>query len=215
MIQNIILSAFEDAASQSEQHTSQTGTYKPVHQAFERLMITKGFKFLGKGMYSSAWEFDGKFYKINSNVNGAYDGFYGWMLACMELPDNPALPKFGEMIQYGSRYCVEIEYLTEQNRIMCIDTLHEQMQVNPDLAEAVLLALKVAVNCCDFSGSNRIFDGCMPGDISMPIMVDWLDIHSANVRVRNGVLVLNDPVARLGQSIKPTGVQYATYARAA
>lgn len=212
-MQHAILDTYFKAELVSNDLTKSTGLYHPVNAQMARGMRELGFYSLGYGMYSSVWRetLTGRVYKINSNINGKRDGFYAWMLACMQVDDNPALPSFGELIQIGQRYCVELTPLYVQDQIQCTDSLYKAMQSNDDLADAVLLALKTAANCCGHFAKQH-FASYETKDITTRCMDAWLDIHKGNLLQRRGHIVLNDPIASLESEIESVGVQYATYA---
>lgn len=211
MKQKDILSWHEWAQEQSESQRAKTGVYVSVNHFFENKMKTHGYMKVGSGFYGSVWMRGGDYYKINSNVNGPNDGFYAWMTACMEVEDNPALPRFFGAAQLGDRYCVKLERLTPQEHINCAWSLFDQIGRNDDLADAVLLALKVSANCCA-NNNSKLFSGDQISDITLSDLENRLDIHSGNIMSRGGVLVLNDPIARLGSVIVSEGVDNASIA---
>lgn len=215
-MQHAILDTFFKAERVANELTKSTGLYHPINTQMLRDMRKLGFYSLGSGMYSSVWRetATGRVYKINSNINGRLDGFYAWMLACMQVEDNPALPSFGELIQSGQRYCVELTPLYVQDQIICTDGLLKAIQSNDDLADAVLLALKTAANCCGHFAKQH-FASYTTENITTRCMDTWLDIHKGNLLQRRGHIVLNDPIASLETEIESIGVQYATNACAA
>lgn len=211
MTQDDILSLFKSAQEQSKAESNEAA-YVSVNSCFDALMLKSGYIKLGSGLYSSVWRrsVDRRIYKINSNINGPSDGFYAWMNACMQVTDNPALPKFGDVVQVGNRYCVELEQLSRQYSVSCNDSLWEFMAKNHDLADAVLLSLKVAANCAK-NWCAPVFQGSEISDINLDYITNWLDIHSGNLMSRHGVLVLNDPIAALQDEIY-SGVDNGTNA---
>lgn len=215
-MQHIILDTYFKAERVANELTQSSGLYHPVNTQMTSDMRKHGFFSLGSGMYSSVWQerATGRVFKINSNINGKFDGFYAWMLACMQVEDNQALPTFGGLIQYGQRYCVELTPLYVQDQIQCTDSLFKAIQSNDDLADAVLLALKTAANCCG-QFAKQHFASFETKDITTRSMDTWLDIHRGNLLQRRGHIILNDPIASLETEIESVGVQYATYARAA
>lgn len=215
-MQHAILETYFKAERVANDLTQSTGLYHPVNAQMAQNMRKLGFYSLGSGMYSSVWRetATGRVFKINSNINGKFDGFYAWMLACMQVEDNPALPSFGDLIQIGQRYCVELTPLYVQDQILCTDGLFKAIQSNDDLADAVLLALKTAANCCS-QYAKKHFASYETKDITTRCMDTWLDIHKGNLLQRRGHIVLNDPIASLESEIESVGVQYATYASAA
>lgn len=167
MIQNRILDLYEAV---------------DIGYTFQQLMRNDGFKFIGTGMYGSVWEFDQKLYKINSTINGPYDGFYDWMLACMES-DNPALPKFGRLVRSGQAYCVELERLTPQQWMDGPEGVYSFAGNDFDFADAVIMAVKVMARAT--AQRQEHYD---------------LDLGHRNIMMRGDQLVLNDPVPyRLSQ----------------
>jgi hypothetical protein len=161
MIQNRILDLYEAV---------------DIGYTFKQLMLNDGFKLVGAGMYGTVWEFDQRLYKINSTINGVYDGFYDWMIACMES-DNPALPKFGRVMRSGQAYCVELEPLTSQTIIDGSDGVYNHANYDFEFADAVILAVDV-----------------MKTATAQPQEYYDLDLGFRNIMMRGSQFVLNDPV---------------------
>lgn len=156
------------------------------NKRFFELMRHSGFTQLGKGMYSSVWAKDERVFKINSNINGPLDGFYHWMVACIQNPDNPCLPKFNGIDQRGDRYCVELVQMEHTGDVQRSKDLVEIAKVNPHMMEAVEMALKLA----------RTNWGYMPEELTDKVN-KFLDIHDENIMVRDGHYVLNDPISTI------------------
>jgi hypothetical protein len=203
MIQNDILERFAHAEARHQREIdrfrSDGGTWRNKQKLFEIEMNQRGYILVGVGMYSSVWRLHGKLYKINSNLNGVYDGFYNWMLACIKQPGNPCLPQFGELVQHGQRFCVEVQPLQKQWTIDGPESLYGASRTNRYLRDAILLAVQVCANECEVS--RGMFDNFDPDRIDAKIIKTFLDIHTANVMRLNGQLVLNDPIAYLANQI--------------
>lgn len=154
---------------------------------FFELMRLDRFKQLGKGMYSSVWAKDDRVFKINSNISGPLDGFYHWMMACIQNPDNPCLPKFNGLDQRGDRYCVELNHMEHTGDVQRSKDLVEIAKANPFMMEAVEMALKLAV-------INKV---TYMDDTLLDRVGKFLDIHDENIMVLNGHYVLNDPISTI------------------
>lgn len=167
--------------------------WRTKQRLFEIEMNARGFILVGVGMYSSVWRLAGRLYKINSNINGDFDGFYDWMKTCMSNTGNPALPKFGDMVQDGPRYCVEVERMQPQYLVDSCETLYNHARTNLHMRKAILLALQTCANMNDIS--RGVFDTTDPDSITVKTMSIFLDVHKSNIMRLNGQLVLNDPIA--------------------
>ena len=157
---------------------------------FDIEMKSHRFHLIGKGMFSSVWEKNRKYYKINSNVSGVNDGFYMWVYACMQNSDNPALPKFGDLIQSGQRYCVEIEPLNGQSNIICAYDLYKVARNDKHMFDAISLAIETSKLNMDLFESTYT-----PDTLNADLIDTYLDIHSSNMMMRGNQLILNDPIA--------------------
>jgi hypothetical protein len=203
MIQNYILELFDKAESHYHKELSRFkthgGTWRNKQKLFEIEMNARGFILVGVGMYSSVWRLHGRLYKINSNLNGMFDGFYNWMLECIKHPDNPCLPQFGELVQVGQRFCVEVTPMHPQYTINGPESLYSASRTNKHLRDAILLAVQTCANESDVS--RGVYDNFDPEKIDTKLISIFLDVHSANIMRLNGQVVLNDPIAYLANQI--------------
>ncbi|MND22818.1 hypothetical protein D3C76_102990 [compost metagenome] len=203
MIQNYILELFGKAETHHQNELlhfrRNGGTWRNKQKLFEIEMNARGFILVGVGMYSSVWRLHGRLYKINSNINGVYDGFYNWMLECIKHPGNPCLPQFGELVQVGQRFCVEVAPMQQQFTIRDADSLYSASRTNRHLREAILLAVQTCANESDVS--RGMFDKLSPEKIDAKLIRTFLDVHAANIMRLNGQVVLNDPIAYLANQI--------------
>ena len=202
MKQNQILDIWHKADAEYERIRAEfrcgaSKVWRNRNNIFADWMQSNGFILVGSGMYSSVWRLGGRLFKINSNINGDNDGFYGWMKACMNNAGNPALPKFGDLMQIGQRYCVELEQLHPQYTINGPESLYKATRTNKHLMDAVVLA----VETCAGDNDNGYKPVYTPGNITESLIERVLDVHSANVMRLNGQPVLNDPIACLNSPI--------------
>lgn len=202
MIQTYILEIFDKAESHYHKELNlfklRGGTWRSKQKLFEIEMNARGFILVGSGMYSSVWRLHGRLYKINSNLNGVYDGFYNWMLACTKQPGNPCLPQFGELIQVGQRFCVEITPMHAQGTINGAESLYKAARTNSHLRDAILLAVQTSAAEGVCKGFYDTFD---PDQIDTKLIDTFLDVHAANIMRLNGQVILNDPIAYLANQI--------------
>lgn len=200
MIQTNILHMLSVAAeAYQKQDFRNQKPWRTKQRLFEIEMNARGFILVGVGMYSSVWRLAGRLYKINSNINGDFDGFYDWMKACMSNTGNPALPKFGDMVQDGPRYCVEVERMQPQYLVDTCEALYANARTNLHMRKAILLALQTCANMNDIS--RGVFDATDPDSVTVKLMSSFLDIHKSNIMRLNGQLVLNDPIAYAAEPI--------------
>lgn len=174
------------------------GVWRNRQKIFDIEMQARGFILVGTGMYSSVWRLHGRLFKINSNINGVYDGFYNWMNACIKHQGNPCLPTFGELVQVGQRFCVELTPMHSQYTINGPESLYKASRTNKHLREAILLAVQT---CADEGINKGFYDNFDPDKISTKMIEIFLDVHSANIMRLNEHVVLNDPIAYLANQI--------------
>ena len=193
-ILDIWLSSEQTYKSGLEEARQSGHKFWPKQSVFIKSMEFYGYTLVGTGMFSSVWRKGTKFYKINSNISGVFDGFYAWAKACSDIHDNPALPVFGDMIQIDQRYCIEIEPLKTQHLINGPQSLYSAAMTSYHMQDAIVLA----INTCLGGRENRYARNYHSFDEIIPDLIEtFLDVHSANLMKRGSQLVLNDPIASL------------------
>lgn len=211
MIQNKILSNYRLAFSGPK--TGFAGLWQPRFDEFKTLMKLDGFHMLGRGWYSSVWRcgLTRRVFKINSGQQGNRDGFAHWIHTTRHhAADNPCLPVVGELVADGDRYCIELETLQP---LTTFDAYRFGVQIYSDITPYTVAqmadtvpgladAFRLAWDCIKVCNPDHRLT---PSPTLVDIITD-LDFSTgavANLMLRGGQIVINDPIAHSKQPIGP------------